>query len=235
MNTNNVQTLTKQQLLALNRPRGTTHFRASGGELKKPFVANVTELDTLDGVACALEFGKAAVTKGVIGEFKPLATTAAPAPAKPAKGKVAKPAAPAKAPKKPAAKRAVTEQPELPAMPSAAPVPPPVPAARRKPTGRAFPATFRGISRVELTRLEVAVLDAGVADVTKDAREALRKSSAANPVEVVWNLCDKHKDKRRKDVIELCVRAGVAFYTARTQYQLWKAAGRVQPGQKLGA
>jgi len=269
----NIQTLTKKQLLALERPRGTTHFRASGGELKKPLVANVSELDTLDGVACAVEFGKATVTKGVIGAFTPLGTgngIAAPAPAKPAKpakpapapkapakpvkGKVAKPtakpAAPAKAPKKPAAKRTVAEQPELPAMPSAAPVPPPVPAARRKPIGRTVAgATFSGISNTEMNRVAAIVVEAGQVDtatapalsadagvlagVSADAvKNRLRHSIIPNPVAYAWDFFDKNRGMRRKDIIATLVTHGLAFYTARSQYQMWRAAGKADEAAK---
>lgn len=51
----------------------------------------------------------------------------------------------------------------------------------------------------------------------------LRESTVDNPVKTVWRIADSMKGAKRKDVIAKCVASGVAFYTARTQYQLWKA------------
>jgi hypothetical protein len=59
----------------------------------------------------------------------------------------------------------------------------------------------------------------------------LRKSTLANPVQVVWETCEAMRDQRRKDVVEACIKKGVAFYTARTQYQLWKSAGKATPAK----
>jgi DNA-directed RNA polymerase subunit M/transcription elongation factor TFIIS len=50
------------------------------------------------------------------------------------------------------------------------------------------------------------------------------KSEVSKPCNLVWDIADKMEGAKRKDVIEACVKAGVAFYTARTQYQLWKQA-----------
>ena len=51
------------------------------------------------------------------------------------------------------------------------------------------------------------------------------KSDIELPTKRVWHIADDMKktnpDVRRKDVIAECVRQGVAFYTARTQYQQW--------------
>lgn len=56
-----------------------------------------------------------------------------------------------------------------------------------------------------------------------------RKSDIENPCEYVWTVCENMvpNGARRKDVIAYCVENGVAFYTARTQYQLWKKATEV--------
>ena len=55
--------------------------------------------------------------------------------------------------------------------------------------------------------------------------ERRKKSIIANPVKFVWDLADTMKQMdptiRRKDVIQACIDAGVAGYTARTQYQAW--------------
>lgn len=56
--------------------------------------------------------------------------------------------------------------------------------------------------------------------------DRLRVSTVDNPVAVMWDLCQKMKNARRKDVIAEAQKHGVAFYTARTQYQLWLNAAR---------
>ncbi len=54
--------------------------------------------------------------------------------------------------------------------------------------------------------------------------DILRTSTVESPCFIVWDMADKMKGARRKDVIAACVAKGVAFYTARTQYQLWLTA-----------
>lgn len=58
--------------------------------------------------------------------------------------------------------------------------------------------------------------------------EIKRKSDIARPTKAVWHIADEmfaaNPQVRRKDVIAECVRRGIAFYTARTQYQQWLAA-----------
>ncbi len=69
------------------------------------------------------------------------------------------------------------------------------------------------------------------ADETK-ADEALanrlRKSTIEKPTKRVWTLAEEYHaanpDAKRKDVIAHCVAQGIAFYTARTQYQAWRTA-----------
>lgn len=56
--------------------------------------------------------------------------------------------------------------------------------------------------------------------------EVTRKSTVKNPVQRVWEICEEMRSSRRKEVIAKCVDEGIAFYTARTQYQQWKAAGK---------
>lgn len=51
-------------------------------------------------------------------------------------------------------------------------------------------------------------------------------SKIENPVFEMWTLCDKMQNSRRKDVIAAAVAKGIAFGTARTQYQLWLTAFR---------
>ena len=52
----------------------------------------------------------------------------------------------------------------------------------------------------------------------------LRTSTIESPCFTVWDTADKMTGARRKDVIAACVAKGIAFYTARTQYQLWLTA-----------
>lgn len=51
-------------------------------------------------------------------------------------------------------------------------------------------------------------------------------SSVENPVRAMWDLCDSMTGSKRKDVIAAAVEAGINYYTARTQYQLWLTAWR---------
>lgn len=51
--------------------------------------------------------------------------------------------------------------------------------------------------------------------------EILRESTIERPCKRVWHIADEMIDARRKDVLARCVSEGIAFYTARTQYQLW--------------
>lgn len=55
--------------------------------------------------------------------------------------------------------------------------------------------------------------------------EVLNKSTTERPCKRVWIIADDmlaaNPDVKRKEVITACIAAGVAFYTARTQYQQW--------------
>ena len=54
------------------------------------------------------------------------------------------------------------------------------------------------------------------------------RSTIIRPTKTVWHIAstmaDANPDVTRKQVLEECARRGIAFYTARTQYQLWRAA-----------
>lgn len=52
-------------------------------------------------------------------------------------------------------------------------------------------------------------------------RHYVNKSTVDGAVALCHDLFSKNPDARRKDAIQLAVDAGVAFYTARTQYQKW--------------
>lgn len=75
-------------------------------------------------------------------------------------------------------------------------------------------------------RLEVAL---AVADQEKKVpavkADVVHESTAERPCKLVWHIADEmvaaNPAVRRKDVLAACVARGVAFYTARTQYQQW--------------
>ena len=55
-----------------------------------------------------------------------------------------------------------------------------------------------------------------------------RESTIERPCKQVWHIADAmakaaggHDKLKRKEVLARCVASGIAFYTARTQYQLW--------------
>jgi hypothetical protein len=54
------------------------------------------------------------------------------------------------------------------------------------------------------------------------------ESTIDSPCSVVWGEAEATPDARRVEVIARCVAKGVAFYTARTQYQLWRQARKEQ-------
>lgn len=60
----------------------------------------------------------------------------------------------------------------------------------------------------------------------KDLTPERRESSAKSPCQLVWEIAEKMlgEGAKRKDIIAACEEAGVAFYTARTQYQKYCAA-----------
>ena len=55
--------------------------------------------------------------------------------------------------------------------------------------------------------------------------EVTNESTAERPCKLVWHIADEMKaanpEVKRKEVLAECVKHGVAFYTARTQYQQW--------------
>lgn len=57
--------------------------------------------------------------------------------------------------------------------------------------------------------------------------EITNHSTIERPTKTVWHIADEmfaaNPQVRRKDVIAECVNRGIAFYTARTQYQQWLA------------
>ena len=55
--------------------------------------------------------------------------------------------------------------------------------------------------------------------VKKETKSLPKESVISNPVKMVWEIADRMWGQRRKDIIEECVRLGIAYNTARTQYQ----------------
>lgn len=51
--------------------------------------------------------------------------------------------------------------------------------------------------------------------------EIKNESTTERPCKSVWAIADEMKGARRKDVIAACVEKGIAYNTARTQYQQW--------------
>lgn len=49
--------------------------------------------------------------------------------------------------------------------------------------------------------------------------KAKKESTASNPCKMVWEIAEKMQGSKRKDIIQACVDAGIAYNTARTQYQ----------------
>lgn len=65
----------------------------------------------------------------------------------------------------------------------------------------------------------------------------LRKSKRTGPVAVVHDFMDENPKMRRCDAIRALEKKGVAFYTARTQFQVWfkerkEAAAKRGKGKK---
>lgn len=51
-------------------------------------------------------------------------------------------------------------------------------------------------------------------------------STVVRPTTMVWEIAEKMKGAKRSEVLKACVEAGIAFNTARTQYQQWSMASR---------
>lgn len=55
--------------------------------------------------------------------------------------------------------------------------------------------------------------------IKKETKSLPKESVISNPVKMVWDIADRMWGQRRKDIIAECVRLGIAYNTARTQYQ----------------
>jgi len=56
--------------------------------------------------------------------------------------------------------------------------------------------------------------------------EKRSQSAVDKPCSLVWDIAESMPGAKRKEVLAVCAERGVAFYTARTQYQLWLTATR---------
>ena len=87
-------------------------------------------------------------------------------------------------------------------------------------------ATEFGVEDTSGTKAELVAKIVAAADLPDPSLRG--KSTVESPVARVWDIADRMKaenpEVRRKDVIAACQAEGVAFYTARTQYQSWFTA-----------
>lgn len=73
-----------------------------------------------------------------------------------------------------------------------------------------------------------AEIEAPKKEVKVEKLNVLRKSTMSGACALVWDIAEQGlaNGLKRKDIIAQCVEAGVAFYTARTQYQKYTEALR---------
>jgi len=68
---------------------------------------------------------------------------------------------------------------------------------------------------------------AGGEVVSNDSRT--HKSTVEKPTKLVWDIAESMPGAKRKEVLAAAEARGVAFYTARTQYQQWLTAKKASP------
>lgn len=70
----------------------------------------------------------------------------------------------------------------------------------------------------------------------KGEKKITHKSEIESPVKFVWDTATRmfaeNPNTKRKDVLKACEDAGVAYYTARTQYQQWLIAYKADLARK---
>ncbi len=70
---------------------------------------------------------------------------------------------------------------------------------------------------------EAPQLETNAAEAPKVKRVYENHSSVGSPVSVVHSICEEMgMNAKRKDVLAACEKAGVTYYTARTQIQVWR-------------
>lgn len=80
------------------------------------------------------------------------------------------------------------------------------------------------LTQTEQTKAKVQKTDAN-GNVIIQGHPWIRKSEIVKPTKQVWHIADEmlaaNPEVTRKEVIAECIKRGIAFYTARTQFQLW--------------
>lgn len=66
----------------------------------------------------------------------------------------------------------------------------------------------------------------------EDKRDLHGASTITRPCKQVWHIADSMPGSQRKDVLAACVVQGIAYFTARTQYQQWQAVQREMAARK---
>jgi hypothetical protein len=69
-------------------------------------------------------------------------------------------------------------------------------------------------------------IKAVVKEPSTNKKEISHSSSIVRPCKRVWFIADEMIGKSRKEVLEACQKEGIAFHTARTQYQQWSTVQR---------
>lgn len=69
-------------------------------------------------------------------------------------------------------------------------------------------------------------------DLSKGTHVISKKSTIDNPCQLVWTIAEDMAGQKRKAILEECVKQGVAYNTARTQYQQWRTAVKNMNAQK---
>jgi len=88
---------------------------------------------------------------------------------------------------------------------------------------RAAIAAKLDLNKCELTEVDgmFAYVPMQQASDIKQGLPFVRNSTIVRPCKQVWHIADGMPGSSRKQVMEACINSGIAFYTARTQYQLW--------------
>ncbi len=78
---------------------------------------------------------------------------------------------------------------------------------------------------IQIAQVEAAVALGKKKATTTKAGAKKEHSTAERPCKKVWFIADDmitaNPEVKRKEILEACAKAGIAFYTARTQYQQW--------------
>lgn len=151
-----------------------------------------------------------------------------------------KPAPMRPAPKKAGGKKVTTKK----AEPVKAEIAPVVatPKVKGKTTGKKVPLDAKGLTKPELPTIVTPAPVAPVAPVKKVNKgkgkatvkattpnvELRGTSTVLKPTKLVWSIAEgiikKNPKATRKDILAACDKAGITYYTARTQYQLWRSS-----------